>query len=79
MAIGHSGSAATIGRLLRGPGFSLLGTVKTTEGASHPDRPAQFAHLNATAAAFLDDEQSAPVTSCPSPPASGRPCCTAYR
>ncbi len=54
---GHPVSAATVGRLLHGLGYSLQGTVKTTEGASHPDRDAQFAHLNATATAFLDDRQ----------------------
>ncbi|MEV6742781.1 ISAzo13 family transposase, partial [Streptomyces sp. NPDC051104] len=54
---GHPVSAATVGRLLHGLGYSLQGTVKTTEGAGHPDRDAQFAHLNATATAFLDDEQ----------------------
>jgi hypothetical protein len=54
---GHPISAATVGRLLDGLGYSLQGTAKTTEGAGHPDRDAQFAHLNATAAAFLDDRQ----------------------
>jgi hypothetical protein len=54
---GHKVSATTVGRLLHGLGYSLQGTVKTTEGASHPDRDAQFAHLNATATAFLDDRQ----------------------
>lgn len=54
---GHPVSAATVGRLLHGLGYSLQGTVKTTEGASHPDRDAQFAHLNATATDFLDDGQ----------------------
>jgi len=54
---GHPVSASTVGRLLHGLGYSLQGTVKTTEGASHPDRDAQFAHLNVTATAFLDDGQ----------------------
>jgi hypothetical protein len=54
---GHPVSASTVGRLLHGLGYSLQGTVKTTEGAGHPDRDAQFAHLNATATAFLDDGQ----------------------
>ena len=57
MSQGHPVSAATVGRLLHGLGYSLQGTVKTTEGAGHPDRDAQFAHLNATATAFLDDGQ----------------------
>lgn len=54
---GHPVSAATVGRLLHALGFSLQGTAKTTEGARHPDRDAQFAHLNATATAFLEADQ----------------------
>ncbi|WP_225802714.1 ISAzo13 family transposase, partial [Streptomyces sp. NK15101] len=54
---GHPVSAATVGRLLHTLGYSLQGTAKTTEGASHPDRDAQFTHINATAAAFLDGGQ----------------------
>lgn len=49
---GHRVSAATVGRLLHKLGYSLQGTVKTTEGAGHLDRDAQFAHLNVTATAF---------------------------
>lgn len=56
-AQGHPVSASTVGRLLHALGYSLQGTVKTTEGSSHPDRDAQFRHINATAAAFLDDGQ----------------------
>ena len=44
-------SATAVGRLLHAQGYSLQGTAKTTEGASHPDRDAQFMHINATAAA----------------------------
>ncbi|MBB4938184.1 hypothetical protein FHR32_002489 [Streptosporangium album] len=53
----HPIGATTVGHLLHGLGYSLQGTAKTTEGTRHPDRDAQFAHLNATAAAFLDDDQ----------------------
>ena len=42
---GHRVSAPTVGRLLRQNGFSLQGTVKTLEGAQHPDRDAQFRYL----------------------------------
>jgi hypothetical protein len=56
-AQGHPVSASTVGHLLHTLGYSLQGTAKTTEGISHPDRNAQFAHLNATATAFLDDAQ----------------------
>lgn len=54
---GHPVSAATVGRLLHALGYSLQGTAKTTEGTSHPDRDAQFSHINATATAFLEDNQ----------------------
>lgn len=56
-AQGHPVSASTVGHLLHSLGYSLQGTAKTTEGISHPDRDAQFAHLNATATAFLNDTQ----------------------
>jgi hypothetical protein len=56
-AQGHPVGATTVGHLLHSLGYSLQGTAKTTEGTRHPDRDAQFAHLNATAAAFLDDDQ----------------------
>jgi len=56
-AQGHPVSASTVGRLLHAVGYSLQGTAKTTEGTRHPDRDAQFAHLNATAAAFIRDAQ----------------------
>lgn len=56
-AQGHLVGSTTVGRLLHAMGYSLQGTAKTTEGARHPDRDAQFAHINATATAFLDDSQ----------------------
>jgi hypothetical protein len=56
-AQGHTVSASTVGHLLHAMGYSLQGTAKTTEGVRHPDRDAQFAHLNATATAFLNDIQ----------------------
>jgi transposase len=43
---GHPVSAPTVGRLLRGAGFSLQVNAKTLEGAQHPDRDAQFYYLN---------------------------------
>lgn len=55
---GHPISASTVGHLVHTLDYSLQGTAKTTEGISHPDRDAQFAHLNAAAAAaFLHDAQ----------------------
>jgi hypothetical protein len=41
-----------VGRLLRRLGFSLQANSKTREGASHPDRNAQFEHINAEVKAF---------------------------
>ena len=49
---GHRISARVVGKLLRDLGYSLQGTRKTTEGAAHPDRDAQFEHINAQAQAF---------------------------
>ena len=49
----HPVSDRTVGRLLRKAGYSLQGNRKTKEGDSHPDRNAQFEHINARATAFL--------------------------
>jgi hypothetical protein len=43
---GHPVSAPTVGRLLRGAGFSLQANAKTLEGSQHPDRDAQFRYIN---------------------------------
>jgi transposase len=43
---GHPVSAPTVGRLLRGQGFSLQAHVKTLEGKQHPDRNAQFRYIS---------------------------------
>jgi hypothetical protein len=48
---GHRVSHETVAKLLRMLGFSLQANRKTLEGASHPDRDAQFAHINRTVAA----------------------------
>lgn len=50
---GHRVSHETTAKLLRALGFSLQANRKMTEGASHPDRDAQFRHINATVAAAL--------------------------
>ena len=47
-------SATKVGRLLHDLGYSLRSVRKSTEGAAHPDRNAQFEHINATAAEFLE-------------------------
>jgi hypothetical protein len=50
---GWTASSTTVGRLLHELGYSLQSVRKSTEGAAHPDRNAQFEHINATAADFL--------------------------
>jgi hypothetical protein len=50
---GWAVSSTTVGRLLHDLGYSLQSVRKSREGTSHPDRNAQFALINATAAAFL--------------------------
>src|SRR3954466_8573176 len=49
---GHPVSPSTVGRLLKAAGYSLQSNRTTKEGASHPDRNAQFEHINATVRAF---------------------------
>jgi transposase len=50
---GWSVSSTTVGRLLHELGYSLQSVRKSREGAEHPDRNAQFEHINATAEQFL--------------------------
>ena len=45
--IGYSASSRLVGALLCGMGYSLQGNRKTVEGKQHPDRNAQFEHINA--------------------------------
>jgi hypothetical protein len=49
---GHRVSHQTVAELLHALRYSLQGNRKTNEGAAHPDRDAQFAHINAQADAF---------------------------
>ena len=58
-AQGDQVSARSVAPLLRQLGFSLQANVKTREGARHPDRDAQFHHINATVAAALASGQPA--------------------
>jgi len=51
-AEGHSVSHMTVDRLLWEMGYSLQADRKTREGASHPDRNAQFEHINAKVRQF---------------------------
>ena len=43
---GHRVSATSVATLLKSLEYSLQGNKKTTEGSSHPDRNAQFEHIN---------------------------------
>jgi hypothetical protein len=58
---GHPVSPRTVGRLLKASGYSLQSNRKTKEGADHPDRDAQFEHINATVVSF--QRQGQPVIS----------------
>ena len=42
----HAISHTKVAQLLRGQGYSLQGNRKTEEGSDHPDRDAQFRHIN---------------------------------
>jgi hypothetical protein len=54
-------SSTTVGRLLNALGSRLRSVRKSREGTSHPDRNAQFAHIDAAMASFL--ERGQPVIS----------------
>src|SRR6516165_6650741 len=56
---GFTASQKLVGRLLRRLGFSLQANSKTREGASHPDRNAQFELINAKVKSFLAARQPA--------------------
>src|SRR2546428_6775980 len=50
-------SSTTVGHLLHALGYRLQALRKSQEGTSHPDRNAQFEHINTTAATFLQRRQ----------------------
>jgi DDE family transposase len=50
---GHAVHFTTVAKLLGLLGYSLQANVKTREGSSHPDRDAQFEHINAVAKAAV--------------------------
>jgi hypothetical protein len=54
---GHRVGSDTVAALLKAEGFSLQGTSRTTEGARHPDRDAQFRYINDQVKAYLADGQ----------------------
>jgi hypothetical protein len=51
-AQGHQIGPQTVSELLHDLDYSLQGTRKTREGSDHPDRNAQFEHINRRAKAF---------------------------
>lgn len=55
----HPVSYGTVATLLNQAGYSLQANRKTREGASHPDRNAQFEYLNTEVAKFLNRGQPA--------------------
>jgi hypothetical protein len=61
VAEGWRVSSTSVGRMLNKLGYRLQSVRKRNEGASHPDRNAQFEHINATAERFL--AQGQPVIS----------------
>lgn len=53
VAMGHQVSHMSVHGLLRQMDYRMHATVKTVEGVQHPDRNAQFEHINAAAKEFL--------------------------
>ena len=58
---GHPVSARAVAQLLNVAGYSLQGNRKTLEGTAHPDRNAQFEHINAKVKRF--QQRGQPVIS----------------
>ena len=58
-AKGHKVSHVLVAELLHEQKYSLQANRKTKEGSQHPDRNAQFEHINARATEFLKSGQPA--------------------
>ncbi len=56
-AMGHAIGHTVVGEWLQGQTFSLQANSKPQEGDSHPDRDARFAHINASVARALAEQQ----------------------
>lgn len=54
VASGHKISQTTVRSMLVASGYSLQSNKKKLEGKQHPDRDAQFTHINETAKDFVD-------------------------
>lgn len=59
--LSHQVSHTKVAQILHGLGYSLQGNRKTEEGSDHPDRDAQFRHINREASRML--AAGAPVIS----------------
>ena len=55
--LGHQVSRTVIGEMLKAEKFSLRGNRKTREGGKHPDRDAQFGHINTSVKTALAEQQ----------------------
>jgi hypothetical protein len=55
--MGHDVVDRSVLRLLKAKGYSLQANKKTREGAQHPDRDAQFGHINRTVTEALKAHQ----------------------
>ena len=55
--MGHQVSYSVVAELLHEMGYSLQGNRKTKEGDSHPDRNAQFEHINAKVEQYMSLRQ----------------------
>lgn len=53
----HPVTDRTVAALLKQAGYSLQANRKTREGSQHPDRNAQFEHINAQVTTFLKQRQ----------------------
>ncbi|MBI4393741.1 MAG: ISAzo13 family transposase [Euryarchaeota archaeon] len=56
-ALGHRVSHVVVGRLLEEAGYSLQANQKAREGTRHPDRNAQFEHINRQVGQFQKAHQ----------------------
>lgn len=55
--LGYKASSRLVGVILRNKGYSLQANRKTLEGSQHPDRNAQFEHINGSVALQLKSKQ----------------------
>ena len=55
--LGHQVSRTVIGAMLKAEKFSLQGNRKSREGSEHPDRDAQFGHINTSVTTALAEQQ----------------------